>query len=150
MKAASYFIERNNGFLPLVLYVQADGQLAFADFQGQDELDKPPEALDYLALAQAALRPLARDGAIQATALVCDVRIKTAADQPTTDAIRVDLEHSDGASISFFQTYSVQAGEIVHGTTLCQAQQAAIFGRHDETARYAEAHNPEEDGHDHG
>ena len=127
VKAASYLIEHNSGFLPLVLYLQADNQLAFADFSGQDALEHQPEALDYLALAQAALRPLALRGEIRATALACDVRMKTAVDAPSTDAIRVDLEHQDGGSLSFFQPYCVEAGEIVFGTVMCQAQQSAIF-----------------------
>ena len=127
VKAASYLIEKNNGFLPLVLYLQGDGQLAFADFSGQDELETAPEALDYLALAQAALRPLALKGEIRATALACDVRIKSAIEAPMSDAIRVDLEHQDGGSLSFFQPYSVEAGEIVFGANLCQAQHATIF-----------------------
>lgn len=127
VKAASFLIERNNSFLPLVMYVQADGTLAFADFTGQDALDEEPEALDYLALAQAALRPLAQRGEIRATALACDVRMKAEIDGPATDAIRVDLEHKDGGSLSFFQPYSVEAGEIVFGASLCQAQNAAIF-----------------------
>lgn len=127
VKAATYLIERNQGFLPLVLYLQAEGDLAFADFTGQDELEEPPEALDYLALAQAALRPLALNGELRATALACDVRIRAALDAPPSDAIRVDLEHRDGGCISFFQPYSLEAGEIVYGASMCQAQQVTIF-----------------------
>lgn len=127
VKAASYLIEHNNGFLPLVLYLQTDGDLAFADFTGQETLDEEPEALDYLALAQGALRPMAQRGEIRATALACDVRMKTSLDAPATDAIRVDLEHHDGASLSFFQPYCVEAGEIVFTASVCQAQNATIF-----------------------
>lgn len=127
IKAASFLIEKNNSFLPLVLYLQADGELAFAQFDGEDELDRAPDALDYLALAQAALRQVAWRGELRATALACDVRIKSSEESPLTDAIRVDLEHRDGGSLSFFQPYSIEAGEIAYGKTMCQAQQASIF-----------------------
>lgn len=128
VKAATYLIEKNNGFLPLVLYVQPDGALAFADFAGQEVLEQQPEALDYLALAQAALRPLAQRGELRATALACDVRMKANATEPLVDAIRVDLEHRDGDCISFFQPYSVEVGEVAYGASICQAQKAMIFG----------------------
>lgn len=127
VKAASFLIEKNNTFLPLVLYLQTDGELAFAQFDGEDELEQAPDALDYLALAQGALRSVAQRGEIRATALACDVRIKAEVDKPVTDAIRVDLEHRDGGSISFFQPYSLEAGEIAFGPTMCQAQHATIF-----------------------
>ena len=127
VKCASYLLERNQSFLPVVFYLKADGEVAVADFTGQDELAAPPDALDYLALAQAALRPLALAGEIRATALACDVRMKMAPEEVATDAIRVDLEHRDGGSLSYLQPYALETGEVALGQGICQAQTPVIF-----------------------
>lgn len=127
VKCAVYLLEKNKGFLPVVFYLTLDGEIAVAQFTGEDTLESPPDALDYLALAQAALRPLAQAGEIRATALSCDVRIKLAVDAPSTDAIRVDLEHRDGGSLSFLQPYTIEGGEVALGQGICQAQPPVIF-----------------------
>lgn len=131
VKCASYLLEKNQGFLPVVFYLKPDGDVAVADFTGQEALESPPDALDYLALAQLALRPLALAGELRATALACDVRMKFAPEAPSTDAIRVDLEHRDGGSLSFLQPYTLETGEVALGQGVCQMQPPVIFAPED-------------------
>lgn len=109
---AQQFLENSGEFYPYALALTAEGEMrVIAGDPGEGD---NPESTAVLGTLYEGLRQEA--GAHRAAAVVSDVRI------PQSDAIRVELEHSDGQAIMVLLPYrtkkfrrGVEYGEMMAG-----------------------------------
>jgi len=113
-------------FIPFGCFSNRDGTIVHVGGQGTgEELSNQ----DIAALLEADFRESARREEIRASALVCDVKLRNAADGSSSDAIQINLDHVDGYSAEVFYPYQLNAecGNVVFDSIVAQEGHYRIF-----------------------
>ena len=95
---AQQMLERHGEFYPYAVKVELDGQVGMA--AGDPDNGEQPASTRILELLYAGLRS-ERD-ALRASAVVAGVKYGS----PARDAIRVEIEHREGAHLAVYMPYS--------------------------------------------
>jgi hypothetical protein len=98
--ASEVFVRKRGGFLPHGAVLEAGGDVRLM-MAAPDELDAPVSSAAILPRLHDALRADARDHELAAVAVCEDVTI-TPAEQKTTKAIKVLVEHRRGLTVALY------------------------------------------------
>jgi len=126
---AKDMLDKYGEFYPYGAALQTDDQVGL--LQGGPEGDSPPvqEVLDAV---MEALREEAGEGKIRACAVCIDMRVARPGETEKTDAVCVQLEHSDGEAIDVYIPYSKSTdgeddGGVEFGEMFAGPGEARIF-----------------------
>jgi len=89
-----YLLEQNGEFFPLGAVVGQDGEVAHVAVQGEDE---HPESQTVIEELTGLFRSRAAEGAILASVVAFDARVRPSADSPPVDAIVCRIRAADYA-----------------------------------------------------
>jgi hypothetical protein len=122
---AQQMLAKHGEFYPYGSTMTTDGQIvAQAAYDGDDR----PPSQQLLDLMTQAFRQQAANGEIRAAGICYDVRTIPPGQTDKTDAIRVDLEHESGQSVSVFLPYKKGwFGKIQYGHLFATKRDAQFF-----------------------
>jgi hypothetical protein len=121
---AKKMLVARSAFYPFGAELTTDGrvQMVAADL---DEAQPSPEQV--VGGLHERLRRDADEGEIRAAGICLDVRLQPDGDQPS-DAIRVDVEHSDSDPVRVFLPYVVELpGRVVFGELVAEPGRSNVF-----------------------
>ena len=124
LQAALPLLEKNGEFFPFALAMSLAGDIRIvAGYTG----DEHPESNDVIDVLRQGLRKDARKGKIKTSAIVSDVRVRAEVPGDMTDAIRVQIEHVDGAPVACFQEYRLRRKKVEQGKLTAQDDDSHVF-----------------------
>jgi hypothetical protein len=125
IRVATRFLEKRGGFSAFAVGLAYDGQLRHIMAHTGEE---QPEADPHIAATVQALRSYAAKGEIRASALVSDVRIRSAPEVSPGDAIRVQIEHADASPVTCYLPYRLVGKKLQPGELFAEEGESQVFG----------------------
>jgi len=111
-------------FLPFGAQMLLDGEIVSV---GADDGEDQSRSQNLIELLKDAFKAGADKGDLIATALVYDVRTMPPGAVQKSDAIALNLDHSDNYSVTVFFPYEITGGEPVIGEPFASGGDYAIF-----------------------
>ena len=122
---AERMLNQHGEFYPLAAAVDSDGDLAPVA-PPVERAD--PDVGDILVALHAELRGQAADGSIRASGIAADVTLTDPDSGETTDAVQVELDHSEGDAIDIYVPYETKPGGIEFGDLVAAEGREPVFG----------------------
>ena len=119
---AHQLLEKHGEFFPFGAAMGHDGKVSM--LAGDTGTEHPPSD-EVMALIREAMRR-DRDKYV-AVGLCYDVRVRTSADAPPTDAICVSLEHEGGMAVDVVEPYAKRANKVEYGPLAAQQGRRVVF-----------------------
>ena len=95
---------------------------------GAHDGDEHPPSQKLIDLLTESFQAQAKSGAYRATAIVFDVRVKQPSSEQKTDAIQINLDHTDGMSVECFVPYQIMGkNKVIYGEMFALKGSAKIF-----------------------
>ena len=128
---AFFLLEKNGEFFPIGAVVDASGEIRHvAIYDGEEH----PDSNQVIAGLTEHFQQQASDGAILASAIAADVKVRPSPDAAPTDAVLVRLRSSDFARDAV-QPYAIETSgifkktrKIVQGNPTANAAEQDVFG----------------------
>jgi len=120
--ASEMFVRERGGFLPHGAVLEASGEVRLI-MAAPDNLDAPVSPAEILPRLHDALRAAARDHELAAVAVCEDVTI-TAAEQKSTKAVKILVEHRRGLTVALYLPWrrKLLGGRVFGQVMLLEAQ----------------------------
>lgn len=115
-------LDKHGEFFPFGAAMGRDGKVSMV--AGDTGTEHPPSD-EVMELIREAMRR-DRDKYV-AVGLCYDVRVRTSADAPPTDAICVSLEHRDGMAVDVVEPYAKRGGKVAYGSLAAQQGRRVVF-----------------------
>jgi hypothetical protein len=119
---AHQLLDKHGEFFPFGAAMGRDGKVSMV--AGDTGTEHPPSD-EVMELIREAMRR-DRDKYV-AVGLCYDVRVRTSADAPLTDAICVSLEHEGGMAVDVVEPYAKRGGKIEYGSLAAQQGRRLVF-----------------------
>jgi hypothetical protein len=119
---AHQLLEKHGEFFPFGAAMGRDGKVSMV--AGDTGTEHPPSD-EVMELIREAMRR-DRDKYV-AVGLCYDVRVRTSADAPPTDAICVSLEHEGGMAVDVVEPYAKRGGKVEYGSLAAQQGRRVVF-----------------------
>ena len=119
---ARQLLEKHGEFFPFGAAMSRDGKVTMV--AGDTGTEHPPSD-EVMELIRTAMRR-DRDKYL-AVGLCYDVRVRTSADAPPTDAICVSLEHEGGMAVDVVEPYAKRGGKVAYGSLAAQQGRRMVF-----------------------
>lgn len=122
---AREMLEEHGEFPPYAAAMTATGELQLVgDYAG----DVPASSAERVARLLDDLRQGATRGDYRATGLVADVTTSSPGSSARTDAVRLSLEHQEGASVEVFLPYTIDGeGGVTFGEAFAAPGQRQVY-----------------------
>jgi hypothetical protein len=120
---AQQMLDKHGEFFPFGAAMLREGKVALV--AGKTESAQPP-SVEVIELIRAGMR--SKQAEYLAIGVCYDVRVRTAADSPPTDAVCVSLEHRDGMVADVFQPYTKRGKKIEYRELYAQRGRKTVFG----------------------
>jgi hypothetical protein len=125
---AQKMLSKSGEFYPYGGYMKPDGEIAIVG--AKDGETDHPKSQDLLNMLHESLSATAAKCKIKATAIIFDVRVNLPGSQEKSDAIQINLEHTDGYSAEVFLPYQKRPdGRVTYGDMFAQVGGHDIFGK---------------------
>lgn len=120
---AHQLLDKHGEFFPFGAAMGRDGKVSMV---AGDTGTKHPPSDEVLELIREAMR---RDREKYVAVGLCyDVRVRTSADSPPTDAICVSLEHRDGMAVDVVEPYAKGGSKMEYGALSARQGRKIVFG----------------------
>lgn len=128
LRVAERMLKEHGEFYPYGGYIRADD--CVVQVGPEDEDTDHPKSNDLLYILRQILAAKAEARECKAVGVVFDVLVNLPGTEGKTDAIQVNLEHSDGYCAEVFFPYELAAdGRVIYGATFAQEGKPEIFGK---------------------
>jgi hypothetical protein len=120
---AHQLLDKHGEVFPFGAAMRRDGKVSMV--AGDTGTEHPPSD-EVMELIRAAMKR-DRDKYV-AVGLCYDVRVRTSAGAPPTDAICVALEHRDGMAVDVVEPYAKRGNKLEYGSLSAQQGRKIVFG----------------------
>ena len=140
MPFAKQMLEKHGEFYPYGASMSTEGKISSVGGYTGSEHPKSTELIDML---KSAFRRDANAGKIRACAVVYDIRVVPPGQTQRTDAVKVDLDHRDGASIVVVYPYVIAPDKsVAFGQSFAEKGKNTIFQAVPEPGPESRAEHP--------